>query len=49
MEKETINMIVEFMKRVELKGAEVPAYTKIMQELEAEFNKEAKDDVSPDC
>lgn len=39
MNKETIEYIVNFLNRVDLKGSEVPAFNKIQEELIEEYNK----------
>ena len=40
MNKETLNVIMQFMERVQLTGKEVPAFLKCIQELKEEFEKE---------
>lgn len=39
MNIDTINAIVAFLQRVELKGSEVPAFNKIMGDLQVEKSK----------
>lgn len=43
MEKETIAVLLEFMKRVTLQGSEVPAFNKVISEL----NKQLQDEHKP--
>jgi len=43
MDKETIKIILQFLQRVNLSGAEVPAYNKCTQVLTEEYNKEEKE------
>lgn len=39
MNKQTIEIIVQFLDRIDLKGSEVPLYTQVMEELKEEYNK----------
>lgn len=40
MDKQTIQCIMEFMQRADLKGYEAPLFEKSMQALQAELNKQ---------
>jgi len=39
MDEKIIRILVEFMKRVQLQGSEVPAFNECIKALEAESNK----------
>lgn len=39
MNKETIEIIVEFLKRVDLKGSEVPTFNRVQEELVEEYRR----------
>jgi len=47
MKIETINMLAEFMKRVDLKGTEVSAYLECMRALETEHMKATANEGEP--
>jgi hypothetical protein len=40
MEEKIIKILVEFLKRVQLQGAEVPAFNECLKALEAELPKQ---------
>ena len=42
MTKQGLDLIVEFLKRVDIKGAEVPAFNLVLAELQGESEKLAK-------
>ena len=48
MDKEVINLIMQFLKRVDLKGQEVPAFNKATNSLMEEFNRQDSPEETPE-